>query len=520
MNSNQFTTPAPPRKTSNRNTPLRSRSLPPLTPGREAIPQSPRSGSQARLRMRQGVTDIAALNAGIVNPHEPTNLMESVEVMKDATETFANGLNAMKSFLDDTNDIMEVGLNVDQPGIELWREIDRDGGRSRFEEISRSDAFDQSSHQINAYVATSERILDTVNYFFVCFQSLQDVMATLHSHKVTEALATLSDKCNKARLVIEPNISKFHDEAKLFRSILRSVAHPNGANWEELKLTVILRRSIRDAHLFPMILNLNGKVGKANLESRDDDELQALLDALQRVNFRQHEICKENLKKAIAESRFDDTNTFMVMSHIYVDKRNNRLTKIALIRFYLGLTDHYEKSLIGFRQERRKNINCFTKVLGASEPNSQQFVGSSTAGTTFASTDTRVPYAGGAPSSFPGPGTGARAPYAGGAPAPVFNPMFGPGTGARAPYAGGAPAPAPASVPAFNPMTGRGPGAASSFPAPAPAPAPSFNPMTGPGLGARGPPPASFDDDPMTGLGVNAGASFPASASAPRFIWK
>jgi hypothetical protein len=57
------------------------------------------------------------LNVGAVND-EPTNLMESVQVMKDGTEMFANGLMAMMKFLDNAADIMPL-LGVEPQGIDM-----------------------------------------------------------------------------------------------------------------------------------------------------------------------------------------------------------------------------------------------------------------------------------------------------------------------------------------------------------------------------------------------------------------
>ena len=42
---------------------------------------------------------------------EPSNPMECVQKMKDGTEMFANGMNAIMTFLDNADDIMAVALH-------------------------------------------------------------------------------------------------------------------------------------------------------------------------------------------------------------------------------------------------------------------------------------------------------------------------------------------------------------------------------------------------------------------------
>ena len=153
------------------------------------------------------MSSIAALNVGAVND-EPTNLMESVQVMKDGTEMFANGLIAMMKFLDKAADIMPL-LGVEPQGIDMWNEIKCDGGLSFFVELSIVDSA-QPSHKAAEYAVISEHNLETVNKFFLCFKSLEDVNETLQTHNVTGRLEELSVRCNKAKDAICPSTSEFH----------------------------------------------------------------------------------------------------------------------------------------------------------------------------------------------------------------------------------------------------------------------------------------------------------------------
>jgi len=108
--------------------------------------------------------------------------------------------------------------------------------------------------------------------------------------------------------------------------------YPAGTVWEELKLTAFLRKSLRgSAQLFPALLDLNGEDGKNNLGSRSNNQLHALLLALECLNFRLRATCIVNMQKAINQNRFEDAARFMRKNHIYIDKRNTRGTKLALI---------------------------------------------------------------------------------------------------------------------------------------------------------------------------------------------
>ena len=116
-------------------------------------------------------------------------------------------------FLVNADDIMAIALDVDPQGIELWKQIKRDGGLSYFVQLSNGDSA-QSSQMAAEYAVLSERILETVNSFFLCFESLEDVMDTLHTHNVTGGLDSLSARCNKTRLAICPFTSKFQKETR------------------------------------------------------------------------------------------------------------------------------------------------------------------------------------------------------------------------------------------------------------------------------------------------------------------
>ncbi len=224
------------------------------------------------------------------------------------------------------------------------------------------------------------------------------------------------------------------------------------------------------------------------------------------MNFRKDATCEENLKRAVNENRFDDAVQFMRKKQIYVDKRNTRGTKITLICFYLGLTCHIENNLGGFKVVRKGD--CFTQKLDTSEPKSQQYMGSFTAGPTFAAgagadtgTGTSFGFSpSGAASAAPHTGAGAREQFAG-------TLSFGAAT--AAPFVGaGARAQFPGTpffaVATDDPMTGPGAGARAQFAAAATFGAPTDNLFSGAGAGvsasagatfatAAAPAPATFD---------------------------
>ena len=154
------------------------------------------------------------------------------------------------------------------------------------------------------YADCSERILETVNTFFRYFDTHDDTKKTLTTHRVNDGLENLSIRCNETRETICTPIMKFHEETKLFLEIIAATMYPLGTKWEVLRMELFLRKSLCNTEMFALLLRLNGQDGYNNLFERSDDELSALLLALDRLNFRQNAICEQNLDRAREENRF------------------------------------------------------------------------------------------------------------------------------------------------------------------------------------------------------------------------
>ena len=281
-----------------------------------------------------------------------------------------------------------------------------------------------------------------MNVFSRCFATRQHVENTLETDIVAGKLDALSLASNQTHNAIFPKASEFLEEITFFSQVFYMMKYP-AIEWEELKLTAFLRKSLHSCPAwFPQLLSLQDENGKHNLLSKKPHELSSLLSALERLHFRTHTRCYLNLQKAIDENRFQDPKGFMNTSpnKIYVDKKNTTDTKIALICFYLGLTCHLDNRHYGFKRVRTGS--CFGHVKDTtSEPNSQQF----TAGTTFVGAGAV--------------GAGAGAPYAAGA-ASAGAASAGVASASAATADASAAAPADA---ADAPMNGQGAGAHGQF---------------------------------------------------------
>ena len=75
-------------------------------------------------------------------------------------------------------------------------------------------------------------------------------------------------------------------------------------------MELFLRKSLRDAEMFPLILLGQDRYNNLVLE-RSDNELSALLSALEHLDFRQNAICGQNLDKARDENCSFDPLQFM-----------------------------------------------------------------------------------------------------------------------------------------------------------------------------------------------------------------
>ena len=234
---------------------------------------------------------------------EPSTMLECAQVMKGHVDGFANALNAFVKFLDNEDDLMSALGVTDGDGGVILKQIKRDEGMSIFEELSKGDSA-QSLKVASQYAERSERILETVDDFFRCFETLDDTKKTLTTHRVNDGLETLSIRCNEARDTICTPIMKFQEETNLLLEIIRARRYPPETKWTVLRLELFLRNSLRDAEMFPYFLRLGGQDAENNLVRRSDNELSALLSALERLDFRQSTTCETNLAKARDENRF------------------------------------------------------------------------------------------------------------------------------------------------------------------------------------------------------------------------
>ena len=350
---------------------------------------------------------------------EPSSMLECVQVMKGHVDGFANALNVMIRFLDNEDDLMSALGVTDQDEGEILKQIKLDEGISIFEQLSKGDSA-QSWTVAAHYAERSKRILETVNTFFRYFGTHDDTKKTLTTHRVIDRLENLSIRCNEARETICAPIMKFHEETKLFLEIIAAMMYPLGAKWEVLRMELFLRKSLGDAENFPLILRLKGQDGYNNLFQRSDDELSALLLALERLNFRQNTICGQNLDRARNENSFLNAMQFMIKKQIYVDTKYTKETKRALICFYLGITKFIQAHLGGFKVVRKgpNAGSCFTQVIGTSSGTHTQAMDSSA--------ETYFPAAG----TSSGAGTGAGAPLGTAIDTPFPAASAGTGTGA------------------------------------------------------------------------------------------
>ena len=358
------------------------------------------------------------LNADAV-VFEPSSMLECVQAMKGHVDGFEHAMNLSIRFLDNEDDLMGALGVTDQDEGEILKQIKLDEGISIFEQLSKGDS-SESWTVAAQYAERSKSILETVNTFFRYFGTHEDTKKTLTTHRVIDRLEIFSARCNEARETICTPIEKFHEETQLFVNIIAATTYPLGAKWEVLKMELFLRKSLGDPENFPFILRLKGQDGYNNLFERGDDELSALLLALERLNFRQNAICGQNLDRARNENRFLNARQFMMKKQIYVDRQYTTETKRALICFYLGITIFIQSNLGGFKVVRKgpNAGSCFTQVIGTSNGTHTQAMDSST--------ETYFPAAG----TSSGAGTGAGAPLGTAINTPFPAASAGTGTGA------------------------------------------------------------------------------------------